>query len=344
MRKERFSSRRDNTKDVEQISDQITFIDGGKILDSADKETFLDRWRRLRLVLPESIALPHLPGVIDVGGSSRLPVLTTNRFDPAMLSVCQDLGATVQAVDNMTLEEIFCNQCASPKGDGGGMNIPMIRRLILKDWYMQRWLILGSVLGGLVALGIVCLGGQAAFTIGIILLITALVAVGAQLAIATMVNERKEQTLSFVMSLPISYVEYTMSKLLGTVLIFMVPWTLLVLGSFALFAIPHGVPHGLFPFTAIMATEILVNTCLIIAVALVTESQPWTVGAIMVGNIGINVIGFFIAHLPGIARGMGGTAMMWSSTASVALVVEFAMIALLLGLTFFFQSRKRDFL
>jgi len=96
-----------NTQDVEQISDEITFIDRGKIIDSDNKEIFLDHWRRLRLVLPRDIAVPHLPGVIDVGGSSRLPVLTTNRFDPAMLSVCQDLGATVQAVDNMTLEEIF---------------------------------------------------------------------------------------------------------------------------------------------------------------------------------------------------------------------------------------------
>lgn len=96
-----------NTQDVEQMSDQITFIDKGKIIDSDDKETFLDRWRRLRLVLPQDAPLPHLPGVIHVGGSPRLPVLTTNRFEPAMLSVCQDLGATIQAVDNMTLEEIF---------------------------------------------------------------------------------------------------------------------------------------------------------------------------------------------------------------------------------------------
>lgn len=96
-----------NTQDVEQISDQITFIDRGKILDSDDKEAFLDRWRRLRLVLPENIALPHLPGVLDIGGSGRLPVLTTNHFDPAMLSICEDLGATVQGIDSMTLEEIF---------------------------------------------------------------------------------------------------------------------------------------------------------------------------------------------------------------------------------------------
>ena len=96
-----------NTLDVEQISDQITFIDRGRIIDSDDKETFLDRWRRLRLVLPPDVVVPRLPGVVEVGGSGRLPVLTTNCFDPAMVSVCNDLGATVQAVDTMTLEEIF---------------------------------------------------------------------------------------------------------------------------------------------------------------------------------------------------------------------------------------------
>jgi ABC-2 type transport system ATP-binding protein len=96
-----------NTLDVEQISDQITFIDRGRIIDSDDKEVFLDRWRRLRLVLPPDGVVPHLPGVVEVGGSGRLPVLTTNRFEPAMVAACTDLGATVQAVDTMTLEEIF---------------------------------------------------------------------------------------------------------------------------------------------------------------------------------------------------------------------------------------------
>lgn len=96
-----------NTLDVEQISDQITFIDRGRIIDSDDKEVFLDRWRRLRLVLPPDGVVPRLPGVVEVGGSGRLPVITTSRFDPAMVSVCNDMGATVQAVDMMTLEEIF---------------------------------------------------------------------------------------------------------------------------------------------------------------------------------------------------------------------------------------------
>ena len=96
-----------NTLDVEQISDQITFIDRGRIIASDNKESFLDNWRRLRLVLPPDAPVPKLPGIINVGGSDRLPVLTTNRFEPAMVSVCNELGATVQGIDTMTLEEIF---------------------------------------------------------------------------------------------------------------------------------------------------------------------------------------------------------------------------------------------
>jgi ABC-2 type transport system ATP-binding protein len=96
-----------NTLDVEQISDHITFIDRGRIIASDNKETFLDRWRRLRLALLPDAVLPKLSGVVEVGGSGRLPVLVTDRFDPAMVSACNDAGATVQAVDPMTLEEIF---------------------------------------------------------------------------------------------------------------------------------------------------------------------------------------------------------------------------------------------
>jgi ABC-2 type transport system permease protein len=224
------------------------------------------------------------------------------------------------------------------------MNYSMIKVLIVKDWYLQRWMVLASLLGGLIALGIVCVGGNAAFMLGLVLLITALIAVGAQLAIATMVNERKEQTLPFVMSLPISYREYTTAKLLGTLLIFMLPWLTLVMGVVALFAVPHGVPHGLLPFTAIMATEILVGTCFIVSIALVTESQGWTVAAIMVGNVGLNVVGYFVAHITGIAKGMNGSTVSWSPAATALLLSEFTAIALLLTLTFFLQSRKRDFL
>ena len=61
-----------NTQDVEQISDQITFIDRGRIIDSMDKETYLDRWRRLRLEVPLGVELRPLPGIVGVQRQGRL--------------------------------------------------------------------------------------------------------------------------------------------------------------------------------------------------------------------------------------------------------------------------------
>lgn len=96
-----------NTQDVEQISDQITFIDRGRIIDSMDKENYLDRWRRLRLEVPDGVALPTLPGVIGVQKTGRLAVAIANAFESHLPNEYENSGARVHAVENMTLEEIF---------------------------------------------------------------------------------------------------------------------------------------------------------------------------------------------------------------------------------------------
>ncbi|HEY3973131.1 MAG TPA: ABC-2 transporter permease [Candidatus Sulfotelmatobacter sp.] len=223
------------------------------------------------------------------------------------------------------------------------MNYAMVQRLILKDWYLQRWAIIGSLAGTLAGLGIVATGSKVAFLLGLIVLLMVVISLGAHMATATIVTERKEQTLPFVMTLPISYREYTASKIWGNLLIFLVPWLTMVLGSFFLLLYDPKT-YGLIPYTAIMATEILMTTCLILGTALITESQGWTVAAIMAGNVAVNLIGYLVAHIPGIAKGMWGATIQWSTAATVTLVAEFATITLLLGGTFLVQSRKKDFL
>jgi ABC-2 type transport system ATP-binding protein len=96
-----------NTHDVERISDQITFIDRGRIIDSRDKETFLDRWRRIRVELPGEVALPALPGVVALTQAGRIAVATTNAFSDSLPRAYEAAGIRVQAVESMTLEEIF---------------------------------------------------------------------------------------------------------------------------------------------------------------------------------------------------------------------------------------------
>ncbi len=100
-----FSSQ--NTQDVEQISDLITFIDRGRLIDSQDKESYLDSWRRLRLEVPTDVSVPDLEGVVYGRAQGSLRVATTNGFEDGMTRAFETAGVTVQSVEPMTLEEIF---------------------------------------------------------------------------------------------------------------------------------------------------------------------------------------------------------------------------------------------
>jgi hypothetical protein len=223
------------------------------------------------------------------------------------------------------------------------MNYSMVKSLILKDWYFQRRSILLALGGGAVSLGIVAFGGQPGFTLGLILLVTIMVMLSAMTVMANVIGERENQTLAFTMSLPISYLEYTTSKIVGNLLIFVPFWLTIVAGSVALI-LAAPVIHGFFAFAIIMAVEILVSTCLMIAVALVSESKGWTISAMMVGNVALNVVGYLVAHIPGIREGLFGNVIQWRPAATISLIVEFALIGLMLGGAFFIQSRKKDFI
>lgn len=223
------------------------------------------------------------------------------------------------------------------------MNYSLVKSLILKDWYFQRRAILLCLAGGVASLAIIALGGKVGFYIGLVFLITIMIVIGVTLVMATLVGERENQTLAFVMSLPISFREYTAAKILVNLLIFLPFWMILVAGSLAL-VIAAPVIHGLFAFTVIMAVEILVNTCFMIGIGLITESKGWTTSAMIVGNVGFNVVGYLVAHIPGISDGMFGTTIHWRPAATISVAVEFALIALVLGGAFFIQSRKRDFI
>lgn len=223
------------------------------------------------------------------------------------------------------------------------MNYSMVMRLIWKDWYFQRMAILVSLAGGALSLGIVAFGGQAGFTIGLVFLVTIMAMISAMMVMGNVIGERENQTLAFAMSLPISYLEYTASKILSNLLIFVPFWLALTAGCLGLIVYAPGI-HGLFSFTVIMAVEILVSTCMMIAVAIVSESKGWTIAAIMVGNLALNVVGYFVAHIPSIGGAMWKKAVYWNPAATISLAIEFGLILAMLGVAFFLQSRKRDFI
>ena len=90
-----------------------------------------------------------------------------------------------------------------------------------------------------------------------------------------------------------------------------------------------------------MCTEILLSTCLSLAVALITESQGWTIAAIMVGNLAANGIGYVVAHIAGIAKGMWGSTIQWSGAASAVLLAEFTAMLCCWALLSWYKRRRK---
>lgn len=224
------------------------------------------------------------------------------------------------------------------------MNNTMVKRLVLKDWYFQRTAIITYLLAGVGAIMLLRAGSEGLFYAGSILLITILITVGIHLTFATVVAERTEHTLPFVMSLPVSAAEYTTAKIVANMVIFLVPWTVLTLGTMAIIWLTPDIPDGLIPFVVLLFTEILVGYCLLLAVALVSESTGWTITALVVGNLSFQFFMYAVSHIDGIASGMKGALAVWSQPAVLLLAGQALSIALMLILTFYLQGRKTDFL
>src|SRR5215472_311827 len=107
----------------------------------------------------------------------------------------------------------------------------VIKQLVRKDWLLHLPLILPCIGVGLVALLILQIGGEVAGVLGSVWFFIAMIITASMLPMSAIVNERKKQTLAFVMSLPVSSIQHTAAKLISTIFIFFVPWLILVAGA-----------------------------------------------------------------------------------------------------------------
>jgi ABC-2 type transport system ATP-binding protein len=95
-----------NTQDVEQICDYITFIDDGRVIESADRDSYIDRWRRLRLEWSDT-ELPKIEGLLIEQASKFQATAVSDIYDEALRHRIEQAGVRVTSIERMTLEEIF---------------------------------------------------------------------------------------------------------------------------------------------------------------------------------------------------------------------------------------------
>jgi ABC-2 type transport system permease protein len=162
------------------------------------------------------------------------------------------------------------------------MKNSVIAQLVRKDLRLHRLQIFITILAGMLALAVMQRGGEVPLVLGSTWYFVAIIVLACMLPISTIVNERKKHTLAFLMSLPVSSFQYTIAKLVSTISMFLVPWLMLLVCALTLVMTRSVIPHGAIPVMLITAMLPVVAFSLILAAALVSESEGWALAATLI--------------------------------------------------------------
>ena len=221
------------------------------------------------------------------------------------------------------------------------MKAVLVRRLIVKDLYLSRIPLLLVATIGAIAVGLIFFRNEVSGFIGLTSAFIALIMLGNILPMHTIINERKRQTLAFVMSLPISSADYTAAKLIANLGTFFLIWAA-VTGT--LIAIYAGTPYGgLVPFILMASLAPFAAFCVLVAVALVGESEAAAMVTMIVTNVSYSFIWFFLVRVPGIRTALASPVPVWIGPILAILAIEIGLIVVAVTAAFYFQSRKTHF-
>jgi hypothetical protein len=225
------------------------------------------------------------------------------------------------------------------------MTSSVIGQLIVKDWRLN-----GNLISILVGVGLLALvmaqyaTGEAVRLFGSVWFFVSLGILATMLPTSAILNERKKQTLAFIMSLPVSPVQYAMAKGLSVAAMYLVPWVTLLASALIFIETRHALPLGVIPTLLIISMLPMVGFCLTSATVLVGESEGWLIAANIATNSSYWFIWYLITRIPGLKQHWSGPVAVWNAPVLMVLSAEIGLCALIVAIAFFFQSRKRDFI
>lgn len=222
------------------------------------------------------------------------------------------------------------------------LNLPLVRLLVVKDWQLFQKQLAAHVLAGIVALCFLGLAESWAFYVGSLMLLIVMVAAACFSISTSLVVERKEQTLSFVMSLPVSPLDFIISKLAGNLLTFAVPFTILLGGTLATVLLTP-LPDGLFVYALLIFAYILFAFAISLSVAMSVESEGWATFAMIGSMVLINPYIMALAQIPDIDQRTRVDAVVWTLPAVGILASLVVLSIAVLGATTWCHARKPAF-
>jgi len=219
----------------------------------------------------------------------------------------------------------------------------MVGKLIAKDWQVYQKQLAGFVAGLLLALGLVGMGTPLLASAGALLLLVLLLVVGSYAIQSSVMNERKQQTQPFVMSLPVTPTDVFWGKLLANLVIYLVPF-LLVGGGLLALVLTTPRPDGAVPWLVVVTLFMLAQFCLSLCMVIAVDSEGWNVFAMLALMTLIGPFLYWVTSMPGIREHLQGDAIVWSPQVLGLVGGELAVIAIAILAAGWVHARKTSFL
>jgi ABC-2 type transport system permease protein len=222
-------------------------------------------------------------------------------------------------------------------------DLQMIKRLILKDWQIYQKQLAAYVAGLLLGLTLIGTGKAIPFYIGALLLLVLLICAGGFAIQSSLLNERKEHTLAFVMSLPVTPMDFYWAKLIANATLFLLPFALVLSGTVALI-LWTPLPDGLLVWALLIYLFLAMNFVISLCIGIVVASEGWNIFVQIGLSTLISPFMMGIGLFDAIGKNIKTENIVWSLPALTIFSVQLLVMAIALGLTSWRQSRKTAFL
>jgi hypothetical protein len=222
------------------------------------------------------------------------------------------------------------------------MNLQAIRILFMKDLFLSRRHMFAYFAGGVAAAAITCVPEKTISFVGFILILTLAIAAGIHLIGTLLLSETSDQTRSFVMSMPVSLLDYSVGKISVVLTTYLIPWTVMfaltVVGTFTM---PWAKQGSVVVLPAIFFF-LLAGFAIQLVTAVASESVGWTISVMVGCNVTLNIFLMKLFAIPEVEAMVKSDSLGWPLIILQILGVEVLIVITAIALALLFQSRKRD--
>lgn len=222
------------------------------------------------------------------------------------------------------------------------LNLPVIKLLVAKDWIMFQKQLAAYVAAGIFALCLIGMAKGWSFYLGSLLLLVVLVGTSCFSISTSLLVERKEHTLAFVMSLPLTPLDFYLAKLLGNLVTFFVPFLIMSVGTIAVIAFTP-LPDGLIVFSVLIFGFVALAYSISLSVAMAVESEGWNTFAMIGSMVLINPFMMLLGQIPEISKYVNTESIVWSPPALSILLAQITLAVAVLVATGWVHCRKKAF-